>query len=189
MDNDTLEFQEIYETYYPRIYRYLTRLLGKYYSEDVAQEVFTKIAFKLGEFKGESRLSTWVYRIATNAALDLVRSSGFRKQEPITIAPDNSNNRLNVSSSIEQQLIRQEMNQCIYSLIDNLPPNYRMVLFLSEFEGLKNSEIAEILNLSLDNVKIRLHRARSKLKKEMIIHCEFYRDERNELACEQKREN
>ncbi len=70
--------------------------------------------------------------------------------------------------------------------IKHLPENYKTVLVLSELEGLKNQEIAEILVLSLDTVKIRLYRARAKLKKELEIHCNFYHDERNELACDLK---
>jgi RNA polymerase sigma-70 factor (ECF subfamily) len=88
--------------------------------------------------------------------------------------------------SIDQQLIRKEMNECIQNFIEELPENYRTVLVLSALEGLKNREIAEILQVSLSTVKIRLHRARAKLKKELEIHCSFYRDERNELACDLK---
>jgi RNA polymerase sigma-70 factor (ECF subfamily) len=78
------------------------------------------------------------------------------------------------------------MNDCIRNFVEKLPENYKTVLVLSELEGLQNQEIAEILGLTLDTVKIRLHRARGKLKKELETHCNFYRDERNELACDLK---
>jgi len=78
------------------------------------------------------------------------------------------------------------MNKCIRDFVEKLPENYRTVVVLSELEGLINNEIAEILGVSLDTVKIRLHRARVKLKKELETHCSFYRDERNELACDLK---
>ncbi|MGH7800045.1 MAG: RNA polymerase sigma factor [Thermodesulfobacteriota bacterium] len=70
--------------------------------------------------------------------------------------------------------------------MEKLPENNKTVLVLSELEGLKDHDIVEILGLSLDTVKIRLHRARAKLKKELETHCNFYRDERNELACDLK---
>ena len=78
------------------------------------------------------------------------------------------------------------MNKCIRDFIEELPENYRTVVVLSELEGLKNTEIAEILGVSLDTIKIRLHRARAKLKKELETHCDFYRDEGNEFACDVK---
>ena len=74
------------------------------------------------------------------------------------------------------------MNACIREFIERLPPNYKMVMVLSELEGFKNDEIAEILGLSLDTVKIRLHRAREKLRKELEAGCSFYRDECDELG-------
>lgn len=62
----------------------------------------------------------------------------------------------------------------------------KTVLVLSELEGLKNSDIAEILGISLHTVKIRLHRARDRLRKDLGSGCNFYRDERNEFACDRK---
>jgi RNA polymerase sigma-70 factor (ECF subfamily) len=68
--------------------------------------------------------------------------------------------------------------------VDGLRENYRAVLVLSDFEELSNVEIAGILGISSDSVKIRLHRARTSLRKELDAKCSLYRDERNELACE-----
>jgi RNA polymerase sigma-70 factor (ECF subfamily) len=70
--------------------------------------------------------------------------------------------------------------------VDRLPEPYRTVIVLSEIEGFKNLEIADILGLSLDNVKIRLHRAREKLRQGLAAGCTFHRDERNEFACDRK---
>jgi RNA polymerase sigma-70 factor (ECF subfamily) len=67
-----------------------------------------------------------------------------------------------------------------------LPTAYKTVIVLSELEGLTNKEIAEILNISLDNAKIRLHRARAKLREVLNEACEFYYTEQNTLACDRK---
>jgi RNA polymerase sigma-70 factor (ECF subfamily) len=91
-----------------------------------------------------------------------------------------------VKSSTEQRLIRHEMNGCIREIIQTLPEQYRSVIVLSELEGLKDGEIAEILGLTLQTAKVRLHRARAKLRKELVATCVFYRDEQNELACDRK---
>ncbi|MFC1614834.1 sigma-70 family RNA polymerase sigma factor [Gemmatimonadota bacterium] len=90
------------------------------------------------------------------------------------------------SPSAEQPMIKMEMNQCIRDFIEKLPESYKSVVVLSELEGLKNREIADILGVSVDTVKIRLHRARAKLKKELESHCDFYRDKRNVLECDLK---
>jgi RNA polymerase sigma-70 factor (ECF subfamily) len=76
------------------------------------------------------------------------------------------------------------MNECIRGNIEKLPETYRVVLTLSEYEGLKNNEIAEILGITLDTVKIRLHRARVKLKEELESNCEIHWIE--EMPCSVK---
>ncbi len=197
VEAEKLGFQKIHETFRPKILRYLTRLVGEHESEDLAQEVFVKINQGLESFRGESKLSTWIYRIATNTALDRMRSLSFRQmvqEEPLSnpITED----EIEVEDkdvwtgekrpSADQELIRKEMNECIRNFIENLLADYKAVILLSEIEGLKNREIAEILGISLDTVKIRLHRAKVKLKKELETHCSFYRDEQNELSCNLK---
>ncbi len=74
-----IDFNEAYEKFQPKIARYLTRLVGEHGIDDLTQEVFVKVSLGLKNFRGESQLSTWIYRIATNAALDRLRSpSSFR---------------------------------------------------------------------------------------------------------------
>ncbi len=88
--------------------------------------------------------------------------------------------------SVETSVIRDEMKECIRGIVEKLPENYRTVLILGDFEALRNDEIGEILGISIETVKIRLHRARSRLKEELEKNCQFYRDERNEFACDRK---
>ena len=197
MTGNDQEFHSIYKTFHPKIVRYLTHMVGRRDAEDLTQEVFVKVTQALKTFRGESQLSTWIYRIATNAALDKLRSPSFRRtgeeslskesfEEGETEIADKDPWTGEETPSVETSLIRKEMNKCILDIVETLSENYRTVVFLSELEGFKNEEIAEILGLSLDTVKIRLHRARSRLRKELENHCTFYRDERNELACDPK---
>ena len=178
-----LEFQAIYTEFYPKIHRYLTYLVGMSESEDLTQDVFVKISKALQDFRGESQLSTWIYRIATNAAWDKKRSRAYRLAQE-SFSSDGVIKMPAIDS--DQLLIRDEMNKCIRSYVGSLSDNYRTVLVLSEYEGLSNSYIADILGISLDAVKIRLHRARAQFKKMLEANCAFYRDERNVLACERK---
>ncbi|CAB5139826.1 hypothetical protein D3OALGA1CA_3799 [Olavius algarvensis associated proteobacterium Delta 3] len=78
------------------------------------------------------------------------------------------------------------MSECVIEFVDKLPPGYRTVIVLSELEGMSNKDISEILGISLNNVKIRLHRARAKLKTELNEGCDFYHNDQNTLACDRK---
>jgi RNA polymerase sigma-70 factor, ECF subfamily len=183
------EFQNIYTTFNQKIRRYLARLVGATEAEDLTQEVFIKVSRGLKDFRGESKLSSWIYRIATNIALDHLRRSSQMTTEISSIDAEGEEEPVRLRgelSLIEQQLIQKEMNACIRNVIKKLPEEYRTVIVLGELEEFKNNEIAEILQVSLDTVKIRLHRARSKLKKELENLCCFYRDERNVLSCDLK---
>ena len=185
---EKIDFNEVYMEFYPKIIRYISRLVGPNEAEDIAQEVFEKTSSSLGGFKGKSKLSTWIYRIATNAALDRLRSPSFkRNNEELTEASEDNNARANRKKApVDQQLIRKEMSECVQEHIDKLPSDYKAVMLLSEQEGLTNREIADILQVSLDNVKIRLHRARASLKKILDEACDFYHNEQDILACDRK---
>jgi RNA polymerase sigma-70 factor (ECF subfamily) len=193
MNNEELDFQIVHETFRPKIQRYLSRIIGEYEAEDLTQEVFVKVSKGLENYRGESKLSTWIYRIATNAAIDRMRSSSFQKlarKEISERVPENGETDEMADKEIrsgekvptvEKQLVRKEMNECIREFIENLPETYRLVLVLIDLEGLKNKEVAEILGVSLGTVKIRIHRAREKLKQELISHCDAYWIEGNEF--------
>src|SRR3990172_175806 len=177
MDVSELEFQKIYDTYHPQILRYLVRLVGEPEAEDLAQEVFVKVSQGLKTFRGESQLSTWLYRIATNAAIDKIRTASFRQDAELS-GLDDSNEiedkdvwTGDEAPSLEQQLMRKEMYECFVDFVKRLPPNYRTVVVLNELEQLPNNEIAGILGLSLEAVKIRLHRGRTRLLQELKTHC------------------
>ena len=188
-----MEFEEIYEEFLPKIRRYLARLLGEQKAEDIAQEVFAKVSQGLDSFKGQSKLSTWIYRIATNTAIDKLRSpahkhaSGHIPLEDSTRVETNTSRINQTDTPIDQKVIRREMSECVREYVDRLPPDHRTVLVLSQLEGFKNREIADILQITLENVKVRLHRARARLKQELNDGCDFYHNEEGTLACDRKR--
>jgi RNA polymerase sigma-70 factor (ECF subfamily) len=194
MSHESRDFQELYSEYYPKIVAYLRRMVGELEAEDAAQETFVKISRSLGGFRGESSLSTWIYRIATNTAMDHLRKPSSRRSSRHMDGPADDDSPVHDESAttadreplLDTLLIRKDMNECIRGLVNDLPENYRTVLVLGDLEGFTNAEIAEILGLSLDAVKIRLHRARLRLKQSMDRACNLYRDERNELSCDRK---
>ena len=185
-------FNEIFDKYHPRILRYMTRIVGPDDAEDLAQVVFDKVSRGLNRFQGRSSLSTWIYRIATNTAIDRSRSAASKHEREHNLFGDDMTHESSdapvapTSPVTDQLVIRKEMSDCINEFIDNLPPDYKTVIVLSDLEGLANKEIAEILGITLDNVKIRLHRARARLKKALQDGCDFYYNEENTLACDRK---
>ncbi len=177
MDDREPKFQDVYDAYHPRILRYVTRLVGEAEAEDLTQEIFIKVSQGLESFRGESQLSTWLYRIATNAAIDKSRAVSFRQGAEEMGLEDADESEAAVAwtveegPSLEQKLMQQEMYECFERFVEKLPENYRTIFVLSDLEGFANSEIAEILGLSLDVVKIRLHRGRAKLLQALKGYC------------------
>lgn len=177
-----VDFQRVWDEFQPRVRRYLTRLVGAREAEDLTQETFLRISQALAGFRGESALSTWVYRIATNVGLDRLRSGSF--QAAARQAAPQALTILGTAPAVEQEIAREEMGQCIRGFIAELPVDYRTALVLSELAELPDREIAEVLGLTLETVKIRLHRARARLREILERECALSRDERNELTCE-----
>lgn len=180
-------FQDIHDSFRPRVLRYLTRLVGERDAEDLTQTVMLKVSGGLPGFRHESSLATWIYRIATNVAMDKLRIPV--REQPSEIEPDVDETGAPPDArapSVEAIAIRSEMSACIRDFVDHLPETYRLVMVLSEIEGFRNAEIAAILGISLETVKIRLHRARERLRTDLQDGCSFYRDERTGLACDRK---
>jgi len=192
-NGQALSFSSVYDEFYTKIFHYLKRLVGEFDAEEVTQTVFEKVSRNLKSFKGESKLSTWIYRIATNTALDKLKSSSFKHSHagplahlPIHQIEEPVFKGCNNLTSPEKKIIRDEMSECIREFVDKLPADYRTIIVLNQLEGLTNKEIAQILDISLDTAKIRLHRARARLRKSLADGCDFYVDEPSELACGRK---
>ncbi|HMK55008.1 MAG TPA: sigma-70 family RNA polymerase sigma factor [Dissulfurispiraceae bacterium] len=192
MKKDIPDFQHIDDFFRLKIRRYMTHLVGESEAEDLTQEVFIKVYSNIGIFRGDCSLSTWIYKIASNVAIDALRSH-IHRQNVLTVAPgeveaiDEKLLQLTTKKpSAEQTIIKKQMTECIRGYIQRLPENYRTVLVLSDIEEMNIGDIAIILRISLHAAKIRLHRARAALKKDLEAHCNFYRDEQNELACDLK---
>ena len=193
MTCNTQGFRRIHEEFRPKVFRHLARMVGDSEAEDLTQAVMLKVSDGLGRFRGDASLSTWIYRIATNAAIDRLRRLGapapssaatetspmFEQESVDAAAPLES-------PSTESQAVRREMNTCIREYVERLPEKYRTLTVLSEIEGLRNAEIAAALGISVDAVKIRLHRARKRLRRELQAGCSFHRDADSGLACERK---
>ena len=188
--SQSLDFAEVFRQYQRPIYNYLLRMTqNQTEAEDLTQETFVRAHRSLPTFRGEASLSTWLYRIATNVSFDHFRRRTTRQAgsalslEKIDFDRDRDSD---APSSPEQLAARSEMSTCVQTFVQRLPPDYRAVLVLKDVQGLKNREIAEVLECSVATVKIRLHRARTKLREALNAGCNFSHDERNIFVCEPK---
>lgn len=109
------DFKEIYSDYYPKLVRYLTGLVGEADAEDLTQEAMVKISKGLENFRGESSLSTWIYRIATNVARDRFRSAAYKADSVTDGAEEDElsaqfDGAAPAKESVETITVRKEMN-------------------------------------------------------------------------------
>jgi RNA polymerase sigma-70 factor (ECF subfamily) len=192
MAMNTESFQRIHDNFRFKIQRFLNRIVDEADAEDLTQEVFVKVYKAMPGFRGESSLSTWIYRIAANTAFDHIRNASSRRtsqhDDVFKMEEFVSENAMTSENVFfpDTQLIRKDMSNCIRGIVDSLPELYRTTLIQSDLEGLTNAEIAEARGISLYTVKIRIHRGRTKLRKAINNRCVLYCDSRNELACDRK---
>lgn len=187
-------FPRIVAEYRGPIRRYVRSLVrDSAEAEDITQKTFLRAYRNLSTLQNQSKLSPWLYRIATNVCYDRFRQAASRPAaqslEDVATAsgelrkadlPDDTAPRLD--HLIEQK----EMSACVQQYLDGLSDSYRATILLHDVEGLSNPEIAEMLGCSLATVKIRLHRARTRLKAALARACDFSCDDRGVLICEPK---
>ena len=160
-------FEELVRRYQRPITGYVYRMLNNYdASLDVTQEVFIKVYNSLEKYSSEYKFSTWLYRIAHNAAIDWMRRNSVSQQ---SLEAENADGtyQLQIESpqpSPEQERERSEWRTEIESVVKRLPTVYRELILLRHAQDLSYDEIAEVLNLPLGTVKNRLFRAREMMR-------------------------
>jgi len=174
---DKAEFARMVDLYSNQIYRLALKILGDQNdAEDVLQETFIKAYRSIAAFEGRSSLATWLYRIAANEALMLVRK---RKPEINVISSDGSDDEDDVSPPQqivdwcclpEEELLSSEAQQFLDQAVDSLSPNLRIVFILRDLQGLSIRETADVLRISEMAVKTRLLRARLQLREALSAY-------------------
>ncbi|MBI4522199.1 MAG: RNA polymerase sigma factor [Deltaproteobacteria bacterium] len=180
-----VSFEKLAEDLSLPLLRYLRRLVGdQAVADDLLQETLIRIAQGLGSFSGRAAVKTWAFSIATHVATDYFRKPDRRHRiEDMSEAADLPD----TGRGVDQRIIVDEMNTCVRQVIESLPPDYRAALVLHDLEDLTAEQTAEICGCSLATVKIRIHRARDRLRKALQQQCEFYRDPDSVLRCDRKR--
>jgi len=181
-----MEFWEIYDPHYAKVRKFILAIVkDPWTADDLIQETFLKVQQNLGTLKDPSKLSPWIYRIAYNLCQDHFRQGkAEQKRENTGLEQTESLAEGFIQDVlIQKELEQREMGRCVQDQIDLLPEPLRAVLVLFDIMECSHQEIADILGITVANVKVRLHRAREKLKPILEEKCAFERDERNVLVC------
>jgi RNA polymerase sigma-70 factor, ECF subfamily len=164
------QFVELYKDYIFRLCYSFVKQVEE--AEDISQEVFIEIYKSATSFRLESKISTWIYRIAVNKSINHINSRSYKfnfKQITSIFRSDDTPRK--IESGVQEQsdvmLEASEKNKILYKAIDSLPINQRTAFTLNKIDGLPYVEIAEIMDLTLSSVESLLHRAKINLQKKL----------------------
>ncbi len=164
-------FEELVRRYQRPIAGYVYRMVGNYESAlDLTQEIFIKVYSSLDRYRAEFKFSTWIYKIAHNAAVDHLRRTATREQSLVRGTGDDQFD-LPIESgrlSPEQESERRERRGEIETVVRALPANYRELIVLRHSQDLSYEEIVEVTGLPLGTVKNRLFRAREMMRQQFV---------------------
>lgn len=154
-EGDSDAQRELYERHCQQVYRLMFRMVGAEYADDLTQQVFVRVLQTIGQFRSQSALSTWLYRLATNEALQFLRRNARRTMHALGVDP--ADDRV----SEHRRLDDREM---LEHALAELDPDLRAIFLLREVEQLSYYEIALALDIAEGTVASRLNRARRLLR-------------------------
>jgi len=155
---DRCAMQQLYEQCSENVYGLMVRMVGRQDADDLTQHVFLTMVRKLDQFNGQSKLETWLYRLATNEALQHLRRSKRRSTAPLVSEP---------ATDDPDRLGASEESELLEAAMSRLEPELRAVLLLKAQQGFSYQEIAESVGIPEGTVGSRLNRARKELRQEL----------------------
>lgn len=185
-DRDDDAYNEIVNRYGEKIFRLAMRITKNPESaEEVLQNVFVKLIEKLGTFREESKLATWIYTVSSNEAFMFLRSKNKSSFKEISVEEFNSKDNGSAYEGLQikydgfgpdDSAINAQQQEILERAISELHEEYRIVFQLRDVEGLSNQQAADVLGLSLPAVKSRILRARTQLKKKLARYFPEFKD-------------
>lgn len=168
LEGDRDAYAILVRKYSARVLSLCYSLIGSKNAEDAAQEIFLKVYQSLKRFRGDASFSTWLYRIAYNYCLDLLKKEKRQKAESWEKSIEEHGEAIH-HLLIEEQSQNDDISNrdLIEQILKILPADYRLVLTLREINGLSYQEIADLTHSSLDSVKARLRRAREDFEQKL----------------------
>lgn len=167
---ETAAFEALVRRYEDRVFRLLHRMLGSAAdAEDAAQETFLNLHRHGRRFRGDARFSTFVYRVAANAALNRRRSLGRRRARLERLAERQAagHDLPTPPPGPEQRTLGRELQARVHEALETLPDKLRLPVVLFDIEGLAYAEVSEVLGVAEGTVKSRIHRARTALRERL----------------------
>jgi RNA polymerase sigma-70 factor (ECF subfamily) len=173
-----------------QVQRHLLAMVGdKSLAEELTQDTYARALERIDQLRDPQAVLAWLYRIATTVALDRLRQRRPSTVPLDTVAPvggeaEQAAERERPPVLLEGALESSEMSACVQGYLAGLPDDHRIAILLHDGHGLSNPEMAELLGCSLATAKIRVHRARTRLRETLATACSFEIDERGVLVCD-----
>lgn len=164
-------FEVLVGRYEKNVYSLAHRLVSdREDAMDITQDVFLKAYQALPRFRGESRFSTWIYRVCVNASLDYLRKRqklpAYSLDEPLLLKESSVTREVeDENGNVETAVETRDLGEAVCSMLKHLETDHRVVITLCDIQGYSYQEISDMLGLSIGTVKSRLHRARNMVRK------------------------
>jgi RNA polymerase sigma-70 factor (ECF subfamily) len=182
-----LDIDSLYRAHFSDVHRFVYHFVqNAALADELTQDAFLKAYEGWDSFRGEAPERIWLLRIARNVCLDYLRSPRVRRAKAVPL--DEGGEMATAPGcepplTVDQAARQAEMTDCVQRFVLSLAETLRTPLILHDMEGLTNAQIAQVLGVSLEAAKMRLHRARAGLRRMMEERCDLFYDERNVLSC------
>lgn len=176
IEGDREAFKGLYNNFSSRVYNTVLGILQSVEdAEDITQEIFVQIYRSIGNFKQESSISTWIYRITVNKAFEFIRSKKRKKRFAIVKSIFSSEETEEPIEFVHPGIIEEnkERGKILFKAIEKLSEKQKTAFILCKIENLSYKEISDIMSLSLSSIESLIFRAKENLKKEL---CDYYKD-------------
>ena len=172
---DVKAFETLFKKYQTPIFNVVTRMVHGEDAYDITQEVFLKALRALRNFRGDARFSTWLYTIARHTCLNYLRHKAVIGEESLEEQQEEhpGNEPIDPGMNVAALCETRELQRVVDAVLATMPPEARMLLVLRDFEQLSYDEISHITELSIVNVKSKIHRARQAFKKRFAPYLEL----------------
>jgi len=175
LTGDPRAFEQLFRKYQTPIFSLVTRMVRGEEAYDLTQDVFLKALRALPTFRGDSKFSTWLFTIARHTSLNYIRHRGVLTEESLEEDQEEhpGSELADVSVDVGRTCETRELQRAVDAVLATLPPEARLLLILRDFEQMSYDEISQVTELSIVNVKSKIHRARLVFKKRFAPYIEM----------------
>lgn len=175
-NGDEFIYKYVYDQYSQMVFSVCFRMTGnKEEAEDAVQDVFIKLFNSINTFREESKLSTWIYRIALNICINRSRRKKLVSILSLNYFEEKGENEMATEKQTpEDELDKSEIQNIVQAAIDRLPAKQKTAIILSRYEELSYNEISKVMGLSISSVESLLFRAKENLAKKLIIYKKIF---------------